>query len=65
MYVLVSYNDEDNQMKNDGARAVKTLNSYILYAQGQLTHNIYINDIVEDMECNKIFSRTTPLFNNL
>ena len=34
MYVLVSYNDEDNQMKNDGARAVKTLNSYILYAQG-------------------------------
>ena len=37
MYVLVTYRDEDNQMKNEGARVVTTLYSYILDAQGQLT----------------------------
>ena len=37
MYVLVTYKDEENQMKNEGAGAVTTLNSYILDAQGQLT----------------------------
>ena len=37
MYVLVTYRDEENQMKNEGARVVTTLNSYILDAQGQLT----------------------------
>ena len=29
MYVLVTYKDEENQMKNEGARVVKTLYSYI------------------------------------
>ena len=37
MYVLVTYRDEENQMKNEGAREVKTLYSYILDDQGQLT----------------------------
>ena len=37
MYVLVTYKDEENQMKNEGARVVTTLNSYIFDAQGQLT----------------------------
>ena len=37
MYVLVTYKDEENQMKNEGARVVTTLYSYILDAQGQLT----------------------------
>ena len=37
MYVLVTYRDEENQMKNEGARVVKTLYSYILDAQRQLT----------------------------
>ena len=37
MYVLVTYKDEDNQMKNEGSRVVTTLYSYILDAQGQLT----------------------------
>ena len=36
-YVLVTYRDEENQMKNEGARVVTTLYSYILDAQGQLT----------------------------
>ena len=37
MYVLVTYKDEENQMKTVGARVVTTLYSYILDAQGQLT----------------------------
>ena len=37
MHVLVSYKDEENQMKNEGARVVKTLYSYILDAQGKIT----------------------------
>ena len=37
MYVLVTYRDEENQMKNEGARVVTTLYIYILDAQGQLT----------------------------
>ena len=37
MYVLVTYRDEENQMKNEGARSVTTFYSYILDAQGQLT----------------------------
>ena len=37
MYVLVTYRDEENQMKNEGARVVTTLYSFILDAQGQLT----------------------------
>ena len=37
MYVLVTYRDEKNQMKNEAARVVTTLYSYILDAQGQLT----------------------------
>ena len=37
MYVLVTYRDEENQMKNEGARVVTTLYSSILDAQGQLT----------------------------
>ena len=37
MYVLVTYKDVENQMKNEGSRAVTTLYSYILDAQGQLT----------------------------
>ena len=32
MYVLVTYRDEENQMKNEGARVVTSLNSYILDA---------------------------------
>ena len=36
MYVLVTYRDEENKMKNEGARVVRTLYSYILDAQGQL-----------------------------
>ena len=34
MYVLVTYKDIENQMKNEGARVDKTLYSYSL-AQGQ------------------------------
>ena len=37
MYFLVTYKDEENQMKNEGSRVVTTLYSYILEAQGQLT----------------------------
>ena len=37
MYVLITYKDEKNQMTNEGARVVKTLYSYILDAQVQLT----------------------------
>ena len=37
MYVLVTNKDEENHMKNEGARVVTTLYSYILDAQGQLT----------------------------
>ena len=37
MYVLVTYKDEENQMKNEGARVVTSLHSFILDAQGQLT----------------------------
>ena len=37
MYVLVTHKDEENQMKNEGARVVTTLYSYILDAQGPLT----------------------------
>ena len=37
MYVLVTYKDEENPMKNEGARVVTTLYSNILDAQGQLT----------------------------
>ena len=37
MYVLVTYRDEENQMKNEGARELTTLYSYILDARGQLT----------------------------
>ena len=37
MYVLVTYRDEENQMKNEGVRVGTTLYSYILDAQGQLT----------------------------
>ena len=36
MYVLVTFKNEDDQMKNEGARLVTTLYSYILDAQGQL-----------------------------
>ena len=36
MYVLVTYKDEENQIKDEGARVVTTLYSYILDAQGQL-----------------------------
>ena len=37
MYVLVTYKNQENQMKNEGARVVTTLYNYILDAQGQLT----------------------------
>ena len=37
MYVLVTYKNEDDQMKNEGTRVVTTLYSYILDGQGQLT----------------------------
>ena len=37
MYVLVTYRDEENQMKNEGARVVTTIYSFILDAQGQLS----------------------------
>ena len=37
MYDLVTYKDEESPMKNEGARMVTTLYSYILNAQGQLT----------------------------
>ena len=42
MYVLVTYRDEENQIKNEGARVVTTLYSYKLDAQGQLT--LYLVD---------------------
>ena len=32
MYVLVTYKDEENQMKNEGARVVTTLYGYIFDA---------------------------------
>ena len=37
MYFLVTYKDEENQLKNECARVVTTLYSYILDTQGQLT----------------------------
>ena len=37
MYVLITYKDEKNQVKNEGARVVTTLHSYILDTQVQLT----------------------------
>ena len=37
MYVLVTYKNEEDQMINECTRVVKTLYSYILDAQGQLT----------------------------
>ena len=37
MYVLITYKDEKIQMKNEDARVVTTLYSYILDAQVQLT----------------------------
>ena len=37
MYVLLTYRDRENQMKNEGAGVVTTLYSYILDAQGLLT----------------------------
>ena len=37
MYVLVTYRDEENVMKNEAARVVTLLDSFILEAQGQLT----------------------------
>ena len=37
MYVLVTYKDEENQMKNEDARVVTTLYRYILDTKGQLT----------------------------
>ena len=36
MYVLVTYRDEENQMKYEGARVVTTLYSYISNAQGHI-----------------------------
>ena len=42
MYVLVAYIDEENQMKNEGARVVTTLYSYILDAQGKLTLQLVV-----------------------
>ena len=36
MFVLVTHKNEENQMKNEGARVDTTLYSYILDAQGQL-----------------------------
>ena len=35
--MYVTHKDEENQMKNEGNRVVKSLYSYILDAQGQLT----------------------------
>ena len=37
MYVMVTYKNEDDQMKNEGAIVVTTLYSYILDGQGQFT----------------------------
>ena len=37
MYVLLTYRDRENQMKNEDAGVVTTLYSYILDAQGLLT----------------------------
>ena len=37
MYVLVTYKNEEDQMKNECARMVKTFLSYILDTQWQLT----------------------------
>ena len=37
MDVLVTYKDNENQTKNEGARVVTTLYSYIVDAQGQFT----------------------------
>ena len=37
MYVLVTYKDEENQMKNEDAREGTTLYSYTLDTQVQLT----------------------------
>ena len=36
MHVLVTYKDEEYQMKNESARVVTTLYSYIFDAQGKL-----------------------------
>ena len=37
MYALLTYKEEENQMKNEAARVVTTLYCYILDAQGQIT----------------------------
>ena len=44
MYVLVTYKNEDDQMKNEGYRVI-TLYSYILDAQGQL--NLYLVKLIQ------------------
>ena len=42
MYVLVAYMNEEDQMKNERARVVKTLYSYILDTRGQLTPRFFL-----------------------
>ena len=39
MYVLVTYRDEENQIKNEGARVITTLSNYIL--ENQTHSNFY------------------------
>ena len=42
MYVLVTYKNEENQIKNEGARVITALNIYILEARG---HNSGVTEI--------------------
>ena len=50
MYVLVTYRDEENQMKNEGALVVTTLYSYILDAHGSWWMSVAIKLIQTLME---------------
>ena len=48
MYVLVTYKDEENLLKNEGTRVVTTLYIYILDDQGQLILVVLITEQNEE-----------------
>ena len=47
MYILVTYKDEENQMKNEGARVVALLNSYNDNVVDSVTFFTFILKLVE------------------
>ena len=47
MYILVTYKDEENQMKNEGARVVTLLNSYNYNVVDSVSFFTFILKLVE------------------